>query len=312
MVKDLLSGRPFMTAKTATHTVPTSRVLIIDDTLTSAAMLQGLLEDTGLENVIAISSGLEAIGEVARQKPDLIFLDIKMPEIDGWLLCEMFSSIKRWKDIPVILQTGLVGRENIKKGLALGAHSYIEKPVTQDKIKTVLEAVFRPPVQYPKDITNRMRFAVKTIAEMTRQTFNLVLGSQTQIDSVKHIEDAQAPRPVDFAGTLQAKGAALIEVGVGWSRSLTENVCSAFLGLEPEDLDDETLLDGLNEMLNVMFGTTFKDLASVYPVRLGLPESQMDTNLEFATDAEHRFLVEFTTRDGSFPLHISINTGPND
>ena len=118
-----------MTEKQPSHTAPASRVLIIDDTLTSAAMLQGLLEDSGLENVVAISSGLEAIGEVARNKPDLIFLDIKMPEIDGWLLCEMFSSIKRWKDIPVILQSGLVGRENIKKGLALGAHSYIEKPV---------------------------------------------------------------------------------------------------------------------------------------------------------------------------------------
>ena len=301
-----------MAAKPTSPTAPASRVLIIDDTLTSAAMLQGLLEDSGLQNVVAISSGLEAIGEVARQKPDLIFLDIKMPEIDGWLLCEMFSSIKRWKDIPVILQSGLVGRENIKKGLALGAHSYIEKPVTQEKIQTVLEAVFKPPVQYPQDISNRMRFAVKTIAEMTRQTFNLVLGSQTQIDSVTHLEQDHTPEQVDFAGTLRAEGAALIEVSVGWSRSLTENVCSAFLGLEPEDLDDETLLDGLNEMLNVMFGTTFKDLASVYPVRLGLPESQIDGTLKFAADAEHRFLVEFTTRDGSFPLHISINTGPND
>ncbi len=301
-----------MATKPTSPTAPESRVLIIDDTLTSAAMLQGLLEDSGLENVVAISSGLEAIGEVARQKPDLIFLDIKMPEIDGWLLCEMFSSIKRWKDIPVILQSGLVGRENIKKGLALGAHSYIEKPVTQEKIQTVLEAVFKPPVQYPKDISNRMRFAVKTIAEMTRQTFNLVLGSQTQIDSVSHVIDEHKPKEVDFAGTLRAEGSALIEVSVGWTRSLTENVCCAFLGLEPEDLDEETLLDGLNEMLNVMFGTTFKDLASVYPVRLGLPESHSNAPLQFLPEAEHRFLIEFTTRDGSFPLHISMNTGNSD
>ena len=146
-----------MAMKQTFSAAATSRVLIIDDTPTSAATLQALLEDSGLKNVVAISSGLEAIGDVAREKPDLIFLDIKMPEIDGWLLCEMFSSIKRWKDIPVILQSGLVGRENIKKGLALGAHSYIEKPVTLEKIETVLEAVFRPPVQYPQDILSYFR-----------------------------------------------------------------------------------------------------------------------------------------------------------
>ena len=47
---------------------------------------------------------------------------------------------------------------------------------------------------------------------------------------------------------------------MGWDRSLTVNVCEAFMGLE-NMLDDETLTDGLSELLNVMFGTTFKELA---------------------------------------------------
>ena len=296
-----------MTSQLTSQKVENPRILIIDDTPTSAAMLLGLLEDTGLTNVQAISSGLEAIGEVARNKPDLIFLDIKMPEIDGWLLCEMFSSIKRWKDVPVILQSGLVGRENIKKGLALGAHSYIEKPVTQEKVATVLAAIFKTPIVYPQDISNRMRFAVRTIAEMTKQTFNLVLGSQTQIDSVVYVVGDSPAATYDFQGTLRAEGAAEIEVSVGWHRALTINVCSAFLGIPKDELDDEFLIDGLSELLNVMFGTTFKDLASVYPVRLGLPQSHQNRPLTFAENAEHQFLIEFTTRDGSFPLKVSIN-----
>ena len=79
------------------------------------------------------------------------------------------------------------------------------------------------------------------------------------------------------------------------------------MGLEEDMLDDETLTDGLSELLNVMFGTTFKELASVYPVRLGLPESGQDLPLAFASDAEHKFQIDFTTRDGAFPLRISIN-----
>lgn len=286
------------------------RVLIIDDTPTSATTLEGLLLSAGLTHIRAIHSGLAAIGEVARERPDLIFLDIKMPEIDGWLLCEMFSSIERWKDVPVVLQSALVGRVNIKKGLALGAHSYIEKPVTPQDIESVLSTVFRPPLAYPENISNRMHFALKSIVETTQQTFNLVLGNQTQIESVVKLDPASEAKTFDFVGNLSARGAANIEICVGWTRELTTGVCAAFLSSETSYFDDEFLLDGLTEVLNLMFGTTFKDLSPIYPVRLGLPTGQLDATMEFSSLEGTQFRIEYTTRDGWFPMYVSIHENP--
>ena len=60
-----------------------------------------------------------------------MFLDIDMPGLDGWLLCEILHKVDRWAHIPIILQSALVGEENIKRGLSLGARSYIEKPFTE-------------------------------------------------------------------------------------------------------------------------------------------------------------------------------------
>jgi len=88
-------------------------------------ILRELVEDQGFSEITTVHNGLDAISYLANETPGLIFLDIKMPGIDGWLLCEIISNVKRWKKVPIILQSGLLGRENIKKGLSLGAHSYI-------------------------------------------------------------------------------------------------------------------------------------------------------------------------------------------
>ena len=63
------------------------KLLVIDDNATSGATLVGLLEEQGISNITLVDDGLKAISQAVKEKPDLIFLDIKMPEIDGWLLC---------------------------------------------------------------------------------------------------------------------------------------------------------------------------------------------------------------------------------
>ena len=285
------------------------KLLVIDDNATSGATLVGLLEAQGISTITLVDHGLKAISQAVKEKPDLIFLDIKMPEIDGWLLCEMFSNMKRWAEIPVVLQTGLQGRENIKKGMALGAHSYVEKPMTEDKIANVLEAVFRPPVQYPDGISNRLKYLIERIAETTTKTFNLVLGSQTHTESIRHLDEAPIEDSFDFTAILTAEGTARIEVSLGWNRELATNVCVAFMGLEPEDCDDELLSDGLNEVLNVMFGTTFRDIAAAYPVRLGVPVSALNGPIPYHGEAPHRYRLDFQTVDGPFSMLMTVVEG---
>ena len=106
------------------------RILIVDDDDNIQILLARLLTLEGIENVDVVSSGLEAIEYLASMRPSLVLLDVNMPGLDGWLVCEIINNVKRWKSIPVVCQTALQGSENIKRAVELGAHSYLEKPYT--------------------------------------------------------------------------------------------------------------------------------------------------------------------------------------
>ena len=117
------------------------RILIVDDDDNIQILLARLLTLEGIENVDVVSSGLEAIEYLASMRPSLVLLDVNMPGLDGWLVCEIINNVKRWKSIPVVFQTALQGSENIKRAVELGAHSYLEKPYTRESVRQVLDAV---------------------------------------------------------------------------------------------------------------------------------------------------------------------------
>ena len=90
---------------------------------------------------------------------------------------------------------------------------------------------------------------------------------------------------------------------------MATNVCVAFMGLELDECDDELLSDGLNEVLNVMFGTTFRDIAAAYPVRLGVPHGDTNGPIPYAAEAQNRFRFDFETVDGAFTLLMTVVEG---
>ena len=98
-------------------------------------------------------------------------------------------------------------------------------------------------------------------------------------------------------------------MSIGWNRVMATNVCVAFMGLDPEDCDDELLSDGLNEVLNVMFGTTFRDIAAAYPIRLGVPTSSKAGPIPYFAEAPNRYRLDFQTVDGPFSMLMTVVEG---
>ena len=92
------------------------RILIVDDDDNIQILLARLLTLEGIENVDVVSSGLEAIEYLASMRPSLVLLDVNMPGLDGWLVCEIINNVKRWKSIPVVFQTALQGSEKYQAG----------------------------------------------------------------------------------------------------------------------------------------------------------------------------------------------------
>jgi class 3 adenylate cyclase len=103
-------------------------ILVVDDTSANLQVMAGVLRGQNYE-VRPVPSGKLALQAVENNPPDLILLDINMPEMDGYEVCRILKSSEKTKDIPIIFITALNETENEIKGFELGAADYITKPI---------------------------------------------------------------------------------------------------------------------------------------------------------------------------------------
>jgi len=118
------------------------KILIVDDEPSIIVPVQFLMEQNGYDVMVAFS-GEEAMEIIAEKKVDLILLDIMLPVIDGFEVCQRVRENPQWNNIKIILLTALGSDANVEKGLALGADAYITKPFSNieivDKVRELLE-----------------------------------------------------------------------------------------------------------------------------------------------------------------------------
>jgi DNA-binding response OmpR family regulator len=113
--------------------MPTKKILIVDDEPNIIVPLQFLMEKSGYQVLIA-QSGEEALESVSKNRPDLILLDIMLPGIDGYEVCEILRLNPEWKDTKIIFLTAKGREVDIAKGMVLGADEYITKPFSNQQI----------------------------------------------------------------------------------------------------------------------------------------------------------------------------------
>ncbi len=117
------------------------KVLIIDDQVENIDILKGILED--LYIIYAIKDSTKVLQFLQKNTPDLILLDIMMPEIDGYEICKELKKDREYSKIPVIFITADNSSYSEEKGLQLGAVDYITKPINppivRARVKTHLE-----------------------------------------------------------------------------------------------------------------------------------------------------------------------------
>jgi len=102
-------------------------VLIVDDTPENIQVISGILYQKGV-NITIAQSGREALKTASRQRPDLVLLDIIMPEMNGFEVCKRLKKNPATKDIPIIFLTAKTQPEDIVKGFELGAVDYVTRP----------------------------------------------------------------------------------------------------------------------------------------------------------------------------------------
>lgn len=118
-----------------------TRILLVDDEPDILEFLKYNLEQEEFE-VLTSTNGRDALKKIA-QKPDLIVLDIMMPEMDGFELHKQIKDHKEYQQIPIIFLTAKSGETDEIKGLDLGASDYIQKPISPKKLIARIKANLR-------------------------------------------------------------------------------------------------------------------------------------------------------------------------
>jgi twitching motility two-component system response regulator PilG len=121
------------------------RVLVIDDSKTIRRTAETLLAKAGYE-VMTAEDGFEALGKIVSFKPNLVFVDIMMPRLDGYHTCALIKRNPMLKSTPVVMLSSKDGLFDRAKGRLVGAELYLSKPFTGEEL---LDAVRRHLRQTP-------------------------------------------------------------------------------------------------------------------------------------------------------------------
>jgi twitching motility two-component system response regulator PilG len=109
------------------------KILVVDDSKTIRRTAETLLAKQGCVVFTAID-GFDALAKIADHKPDIIFVDIMMPRLDGYQTCSLIKHNKSFRDTPVIMLSSKEGLFDRARGRLVGSEQYLTKPFTKDEL----------------------------------------------------------------------------------------------------------------------------------------------------------------------------------
>src|SRR5690606_18995592 len=109
------------------------RVMVIDDSKTIRRTAETLLRREGAD-VVTATDGFEALAKIADQRPQIIFVDIMMPRLDGYQTCALIKNNQLFKHTPVIMLSSKDGLFDKARGRIVGSEQYVTKPFTREEL----------------------------------------------------------------------------------------------------------------------------------------------------------------------------------
>ncbi|UCD93434.1 MAG: response regulator [Candidatus Zixiibacteriota bacterium] len=120
--------------------VKTSRILVIDDEPQVTEIIEAFLSNAGHEVVVG-NKAADALEKAKEKKPDVILLDIMMPEIDGYSICNQLKSDPKTADIPVVFLTGKDRSDDMGRSFEVGGDMFIKKPFSCERLLEIINII---------------------------------------------------------------------------------------------------------------------------------------------------------------------------
>jgi len=162
-------------------TEPRRRIMVVDDAEDIHDLVRIWLMDEAVE-LISVSGGGSCLARVGDERPDLILLDVDMPELDGFAVCRALKEQPATQGIPVIFLTGASSPEEKLQGLELGAIDYITKPFDPAELRARVRAALR--TRTLMDLLEQRALVLQQSEEEFRATFELASVGKAQVDTV--------------------------------------------------------------------------------------------------------------------------------
>ena len=144
--------------------IPQSTVLIVDDNPQNVELLQAFLESLPV-NIVTASDGIEALRMVGEHNPDLILLDIMMPHMSGFQVCQRIKSDPKTRDIQVLMVTALNELGDIERATECGTNDFVSKPVNKFELLTRVRNMLKV-----RHLTSELERALTYLQEMEQDT----------------------------------------------------------------------------------------------------------------------------------------------
>jgi len=109
------------------------KVVVVDDSKTIRRTAETLLTRAGAE-VLSAADGFEALSLIADTRPDIIFVDVMMPRLDGYQICSLLKGNPAFRDTPVVMISSKDGLFDIARGRLVGSEEYVTKPFTRSEL----------------------------------------------------------------------------------------------------------------------------------------------------------------------------------
>ena len=162
------------------------RILVVDDEPANFDVIEILLFKEGYV-LHHQNNGANAIASLATTNPDLILLDVMMPEMDGIEVCQHLKNNRQWQHIPIIIITALSDKEDLARCLDAGADDFISKPINSTELRARVRSMLRIKAQYDL-IQNTMTLREEMMQTIVHDLRNPLIGILLGCDSLKGLE----------------------------------------------------------------------------------------------------------------------------
>ena len=170
----------------------TWKVLVVDDTPLNVKMLADVLTFKGYQ-VVTAAGGQEGLAKVKSEMPDIVLLDVMMPDLDGYAVCRAIRADPATAILPVVMVTALDPSQERIKGLEAGADDFLAKPINQPELFARVHSLLRV-----KEFHDQVQAQARELAEWNRTLEQRVADAVRQLEQVALLKRFLSPQIADL------------------------------------------------------------------------------------------------------------------